>query len=598
MMLFLNLLIFILLIVTQTLQIFGARNRFTFCSNEEIYKIGTKTVCEYLFIRKPVSCLNPIQVNTKAYINCRYGYASKQNISEQKIGCTYSGKWSEPPMECEDVCDGTPNQITLGLKDKWYIEMKGITTSCPGIILNAKILLTTANCVLEYRPHDLQLETVEPDPQTLVVRAMHYDNRLTKRNGRYDDDALAIVELENNILYDPYVISACIDYNIEPFGRQQEFIRENLEKFKATKTLDYSFIKSPCAPEHFMNVVQNENAVEFNCFLGSRKIPCDKPLEQGSIVKINCKLGYQKTNFQSPDEIKCVSEGKWDRKVDHQCALICGQLDIEKPNIIPLVSNGESIDIVNVPWHVGIYANNTGTGKFEQICGGTLVHFNIVISAAHCFYNEEQHKQNPIWDYMIASGKRYRDYNSFERHAQFVAAKKIHIPTTYNQAFFRHDIAVIVLERKLMFNDHTRPACIDWFPYGKYDIEANKLGRVVGWGATSPDKKSSSKLLAIELNTLSNSQCKDKVNRNNREEITGEKFCAVGFRGESACQGDSGGGFLVKKRYNYDEDRYHLWGIVSSGIDSDKHCTPNFLTTYTNIQYHQDVIKSIIADNI
>ena len=59
--------------------------------------------------------------------------------------------------------------------------------------------------------------------------------------------------------------------------------------------------------------------------------------------------------------------------------------------------------MTEVPWHVGIYENDT------QICGGTIISERVVISAAHCF--SQSIDQMHIIDYKtfkVAAGKIIR----------------------------------------------------------------------------------------------------------------------------------------------------------------------------------------------
>ena len=65
--------------------------------------------------------------------------------------------------------------------------------------------------------------------------------------------------------------------------------------------------------------------------------------------------------------------------------------------------------MTEVPWHVGIYENDT------QICGGTIISERVVITAAHCF--SQSINGMHIIDYKtfkVAAGKIVRGLNEKE----------------------------------------------------------------------------------------------------------------------------------------------------------------------------------------
>ena len=67
---------------------------------------------------------------------------------------------------------------------------------------------------------------------------------------------------------------------------------------------------------------------------------------------------------------------------------------------------GKVSNVTEVPWHVGIYKNDT------QICGGTIISERVVISAAHCFtQNTNNFHEIDYKSYQVAAGKLNRDFD-------------------------------------------------------------------------------------------------------------------------------------------------------------------------------------------
>ena len=61
---------------------------------------------------------------------------------------------------------------------------------------------------------------------------------------------------------------------------------------------------------------------------------------------------------------------------------------------------GKETNVTEVPWHVGIYLNDT------QICGGTIVSERVVISAAHCFSDNIDFMHTfDVKTYKVAAGR-------------------------------------------------------------------------------------------------------------------------------------------------------------------------------------------------
>jgi len=76
------------------------------------------------------------------------------------------------------------------------------------------------------------------------------------------------------------------------------------------------------------------------------------------------------------------------------------------------VFKGDKTKHGDFPWHAGIHELELKTGTYKYICGGTLISAKVVISAAHCFCQENKHRKIKLKEFSmmrVAVGKHYRD---------------------------------------------------------------------------------------------------------------------------------------------------------------------------------------------
>jgi len=137
----------------------------------------------------------------------------------------------------------------------------------------------------------------------------------------------------------------------------------------------------------------------------------------------------------------------------------------------------------------------------------------------------------------------------------------------YNSNTVDQDFALLRMANPIDWasNPNIRPACLPEYTAGDYD---QWMSTVTGWGTTSSGGSTSSTLLEVDVQVISNSQCNAAYGG-----ITNNMLCAQdasGNGGSDACQGDSGGPLVscgedgncgTTPGQNYD-----LIGVVSFGI--------------------------------
>lgn len=314
-------------------------------------------------------------------------------------------------------------------------------------------------------------------------------------------------------------------------------------------------------------------------------------VEPGVNVRVTCRIGY-KPSIAYEELVKCQPNGEWNRK-PNPCTQICGE---EGADGSTYVVRGQVTNNTQVPWHVGIYYIDEKEKEPIYTCGGTILNPRLVVSAAHCFWDDEEHTLHAATNYRVTAGKFYRQYfdsreiNKF----QILLVTDIKYPKGYNHydGLYANDVAVLILDKFIEFKPHVAPACINYnYGYEERVISPGKLGRVAGWGYTESGGELSDELKMIELPVIDREQCKDALEQTFRRFLTDEKYCAGAFGlNVGVCQGDSGGGLLFPIREN-GKKVYYLRGIVSSGQNKGGSCDTDTYSLFTNTAHFTPLLK-------
>lgn len=319
---------------------------------------------------------------------------------------------------------------------------------------------------------------------------------------------------------------------------------------------------------------------------GTRKCHLYEP--SGTEVRPKCK----KPNYYSAVPLpfmRCM-DGSWNYVA--VCSPECGRVT---PNGKELMIDGRSAKQGELPWHVGIYRMTTR--PYMQICGGTIVSNRLVISAAHCFWNDTT-KLQPASQYAVGAGKIYRPWNNNrDTYAQKSFVDEIKIPARFrgNEANFQDDIALLILKTPFEYNPFVRPVCLDFnVDFDVRQLQPLKLGKVAGWGLTAENGEASQVLKVVELPYVDIKECYAASPPGFTEYITSDKMCAGYGNGTALCRGDSGGG-LVFPESERGTERYYLRGIVSTAPNNENLCNSHTLTTFTQILIHEHFVMEYLG---
>ncbi|XP_070512102.1 serine protease nudel isoform X2 [Cardiocondyla obscurior] len=220
------------------------------------------------------------------------------------------------------------------------------------------------------------------------------------------------------------------------------------------------------------------------------------------------------------------------------------------------------------PFLVAIYKD----GHFH--CGGVIINEIYILTAGHCMDRYTEHY------FEIQAGILRR--LSFSPMAQLRKPKYVLVHPGYAKREMQNDIAIIMLDRRLLFNRWVRQACLpslatagrEW----KEGPSPQSVCVATGWGAVKEDGPEPDHLREVEVPILPS--CKYMADKNNAT------ICA-GYPegGHDACQGDSGGPLMCRNPKL--ESQWYAAGLISHGDGCGR---PNEPGVYMKLSYYLDWI--------
>lgn len=246
--------------------------------------------------------------------------------------------------------------------------------------------------------------------------------------------------------------------------------------------------------------------------------------------------------------------------------------------------NGELVQKGQFPWNVPLF-DLIQQRNPKYMCGSTIITKKHLLTAAHCVYDIDDFMQP---ERLLAIPGMYNIDNFFEENAQFAYVGAIfpHDEYAHEDDLNDADLAVLLLKKELLFNDHVVPICL-W--QGENDLRRiiGQEGYLAGWGVT--ENGVSTVPTYIRTSIVSRRQC--NLNLERVYPSNARILCGDG-QGSSPCNGDSGSG-LVLKRGN----QYYLRGIVSRGLVDPRtlKCDVTKYAVYTDIALFRFWLKNVIG---
>nr|XP_046488012.1 uncharacterized protein LOC124221770 [Neodiprion pinetum] len=344
----------------------------------------------------------------------------------------------------------------------------------------------------------------------------------------------------------------------------------------------------------------NSPSTTASCYHLGKLVSCDSAVSPGIRAQVSCRQGYRTdtTSLTSRREIiLCTPNGTWEPD-PIRCIPICG---VAIPNHTPLVHKGEKASVGDFPWHATLYKErNMRQGlKKEFHCGATIIHTNLVMTAAHCIYNENSKTTEDPEKLFLLTGNTFRDYDSPLHDRKIVRQAEVKNVYAHCQYYglngnYATDIALLELKQPFELSSILQPACLDLSGYSEQTLEPGVSGKVAGFGRTAAGE-TSAVLQTLTLPYISYNQCKSSKNNAEAEVfISNDKFCAGYTNGSAVCEGDSGGGLVFQKN-----DLWYVMGIVSVGLGVDisngeRTCDKYSYSLYTKVSTYMSWIQDVI----
>ncbi|XP_046750345.1 modular serine protease-like [Diprion similis] len=327
---------------------------------------------------------------------------------------------------------------------------------------------------------------------------------------------------------------------------------------------------------------------------------CGSSVRPNTTAELVCRAGYKKDSSlldSGSKTVTCNTHGEWEPR-PITCVSKCGMTNIR---LTPTILNGKSADVSEFPWHASLYKqsnNSLGTKEFK--CGATIVRTNILLTAAHCVYDEISNMVETPESFHVVTGNKFRDYDSPLHDSRVVrkaAVKRIYVPVEFlgNGGNYGSDVAVIELREPFQLSDILMPICMNLDGLSHQLLEAGSVGRFAGYGGTNT-ASSSATLLTTNISYVSYKTCGLSMgSEENRKYLTVDKFCGEGQSGTAACPGDSGGGLVFQSA-----GKWHILGILSlrlnkNTLNVDKTCDSEAYALFTRVYVYFSWINRLIS---
>lgn len=251
------------------------------------------------------------------------------------------------------------------------------------------------------------------------------------------------------------------------------------------------------------------------------------------------------------------------------------------------------------PWLVSLHFLGshefTDSSGLPHLCGGSLIHPEWVLSAAHCFDELAGEGLSDKDNWVAVLGEHYQGI--MEGTEQFVNIDKIIRHPGFVLAYghvILNDIILLKLSRPVTLSDYVNTICLE----PNFTIADGTTCLTTGWGLVEVDGVGVELPNSAELKIVPRTECAENYESLPDDDeakqfvsIQDSVLCARADQaGVDSCRGDSGGPLIC-----YHDDHWMQAGIVSFGYACGDLRYPG---VYTNVNYFYEWIAKTIEEEM
>ncbi|XP_050078066.1 serine protease grass-like [Anopheles maculipalpis] len=247
----------------------------------------------------------------------------------------------------------------------------------------------------------------------------------------------------------------------------------------------------------------------------------------------------------------------------------CGAYSVDK------IAFGKEAKLFQYPWMAQLKPK---VGNF--VCGGTLINERYVLTAAHCFKNNNVAIVR-LGEFDLSTEIDCDKHGECAPAPQDIPIERAILHSSYSARRKVNDIALIRLAEKASYNDNVLPICL---PASSAMSTKQTVYFVAGWGRTEAALYSE-KLLYTMLSILPNDECSQQLLKVDPYiKLSDNQMCAIGTNLTDNCTGDSGGPLKAVSI----NGRFVQYGVVSVGLRTcGRQSAPG---VYTRVENYMDWI--------
>ena len=253
---------------------------------------------------------------------------------------------------------------------------------------------------------------------------------------------------------------------------------------------------------------------------------------------------------------------------------------------------GSTTTIENYPWMANLYVPSANDPEMGGSCGGTLIDPNWILTAGHCFLNEEGTAVDLTRATEIIVTLNSTTIESPAYDAIVVQSADLIVHPDYAPGSVEnsnnHDIALLRLAESV-----TTIQPVTLSSLNASQLSNGQALKAMGWGATAVNEANESinpsdTLKEVDLQYVDNAACSSIY----CEGITDNMVCANGLNNSNdTCQGDSGGPLVIAQ-----DNSFQQIGISSFG-GLDLACgDPEVPGVYARVSQYQSFITASVPE--